>query len=89
MLRYTVRTDKKFDKQLSKIGEDNADRIRRWIIDNLEGSTNPKKLGKALAGRKRREWRWRVGNYRIMGEVLERELIILLLEVGHRREVYK
>ena len=65
------------------------DFIKTWIEKNLIGTTNPRQHGKGLMGNKSEYWRYRVGDYRILAEIRDAEVIIIIVEVGHRREIYK
>ena len=58
------------------------------FVDRIEKSTNPRFSGKALKGNDN-EWRYRVGDYRLVCEIKDRELIVWMIRVGHRREVYR
>jgi len=58
------------------------------FVDRIEESTNPRFSGKALKGNDN-EWRYRVGDYRLVCEIKDRELIVWMIRVGHRREVYR
>lgn len=58
------------------------------LVDKIEASVNPRFSGKALKGNDK-EWRYRVGDYRLVCEIKDRELIVWMVRVGHRREVYK
>ena len=58
------------------------------LVDKIEASINPRFSGKALKGNDK-EWRYRVGDYRLVCEIKDRELIVWMVRVGHRREVYK
>lgn len=60
-----------------------------WITKNLVGCKNPREHGKALKGNLKNQWRYRVGDYRILCDIMDDKLIILVLTAGHRREVYK
>lgn len=74
-------------KQFKKI--DNS--VKKQIVDFLaevEKLENPRVRGKALVGNLRGLWRYRVGAYRIFCEIRDQELIILVVEIGHRREIY-
>ncbi|MFQ8978526.1 MAG: type II toxin-antitoxin system RelE family toxin [Veillonella sp.] len=64
------------------------DAITWWLIkvDNVE---NPRYLGKSLTGNKTGLWRYRIGNYRVIADINDDRCIILALEVGHRKEIYK
>lgn len=59
------------------------------FIDELVNTHNPRSSGKALQGTLKGLWRYRVGNYRLICQIKDNELIILLLEVGHRKDIYK
>lgn len=63
--------------------------IKNWIIKNLEGCTNPFQQGKPLVGDKSGLWRYRVGDYRLICEVQQEKVVILVVEIGHRRDIYK
>jgi mRNA interferase RelE/StbE len=64
-------------------------RIKRFIESRLLGADNPRSLGDSLAGDKQGYWRYRVGDYRLICLLEDQELIILLVEIGHRREIYR
>lgn len=60
-----------------------------WLSKHLEGCDDPKAFGKELVGNYAGKWRYRVGDYRTICKIDNQSLIILALEPGHRREVYK
>ena len=72
---------KKLDKYTQKI-------ILLWLQKNLDGCTDPRIHGKALTANKVGQWRYRVGDYRILTSIEDDKLVILVIAVGHRREVY-
>jgi mRNA interferase RelE/StbE len=86
---YQIRTDPKFDKQIQKINRSISKQIQSWIENNLENTTAPRRQGKPLTGTKKGLWRYRIGDYRIITQIKDKQLIILCLSVGHRREIYK
>ncbi|KXT84133.1 RelE/StbE replicon stabilization toxin [Streptococcus sp. DD11] len=55
----------------------------------LDGLSNPRQIGKALLGPYKGLWRYRVGNYRVICQIIDDQLLVLALEVGHRKEIYK
>ena len=63
-------------------------RIYNWIGKNLENCEDPRRTGKALAGQYKGSWRYRIGNYRILTEIHDDVLVILLIDIGHRSTVY-
>ena len=75
-------------KQLSKIGKSEAKRIVRFLRERLEPMDDPRQLGLALKGADNL-WRYRVGDYRIIASIEDDRVRILVVRVGHRREVYR
>ena len=63
-------------------------RIYNWIGKNLENCEDPRRTGKALTGQFKGSWRYRVGDYRILAEIHDDVLVILLIDIGHRSTVY-
>ena len=88
-MSYSVLFTQKAKKQLSKLDRNTAKLIASWLKKNLEGCVNPRIHGKALVANKSDQWRYRVGDYRILAEIKDEEVIILVLQIGHRREIYK
>ena len=86
---YRVEFTEKALKALKKLDRYTALLITAWIRKNLEGCTNPRQHGKGLVGDKSGQWRYRVGDYRLLAEIQDDWIIILILNVGHRREIYK
>lgn len=80
---------KKADKQLAKMDVGVRRIIVAWLLKNIDGCDNPRIHGKGLTGNLSGAWRYRVGDYRILCEIREQELVVLALGIGHRREVYK
>lgn len=85
---YHVKFTKTALKQLSKLDKDILVMLKLWIDNNLENSENPRLKGKALVGNLKGYWRYRVGEYRIVADIVDNKLIIVLVSVAHRREVY-
>lgn len=74
---------------LRKLDPNISLRITGWIRENLEGCENPRAKGKALHGSRRDEWSYRVGDYRIIAKIEDDRILILVTDVGHRKEIYK
>ncbi len=75
-------------KALEKLDKPVRNRIERFL-DDVEQLDNPRQQGKALNGKYKGLWRYRVGDYRIICDIQDNQLIILVLELGHRKEIYK
>lgn len=76
-----LKTLKKLDKFTVRI-------IYEWIEKNLEGCEDPRAHGKALVANRRGQWRYRVGDYRIIALILDDKLIIQVINIGHRKTIY-
>ncbi|MDD2457934.1 MAG: type II toxin-antitoxin system RelE/ParE family toxin [Eubacteriales bacterium] len=76
-------------KQLKKMDKKIAALILSFIEAKLVGCDNPRLHGKALQGNLNDKWRYRVGDYRILAIIEDEKVIIVIVEVGHRREIYE
>lgn len=76
-------------KQFSKLDKPIKQRIISFLENRLATMDNPKQTGKALQGTLSEYWAYRVGNYRILTKHQGDQLLILIVEIGHRKEVYK
>ena len=88
-MRYTVEYTSKALKSLKKLDKPVLLMIKSWIEKNLIGTTEPRRHGKGLTSNRSGEWRYRVGDYRIIADIEDEKLIILVVEVEHRSRVYK
>ncbi|HIV63170.1 MAG TPA: type II toxin-antitoxin system RelE/ParE family toxin [Firmicutes bacterium] len=88
-MRYKVRFTDRAAKALKKLNKFTATTIISWIKKNLEDCENPRAHGKALTADRTGQWRYRVGDYRLIADIQDDTVIILILEIGHRREIYK
>lgn len=88
-MKYKVVFTNEAKKQLKKLDKHIAALIIGWIEKNLEGCTNPRQHGKALIANRIGQWRYRIGDYRIICEIQDEKIIILILEIGHRRNIYE
>ncbi len=89
MKKYKVRFSQDAVKQLKKIDKKMAIMIKLWIVQNLENTTNSRLYGKALSGNHRGKWRYRVGNYRLLANIIDNEIMIMIFKIAHRSSVYK
>lgn len=88
-MRYTVEYTSKALKSLKKLDKSVLLMIKSWIEKNLVGTTEPRRHGKGLTSNRSGQWRYRVGDYRIIADIEDEKLIILVVEVEHRSRVYK
>jgi mRNA interferase RelE/StbE len=76
-------------KTLEQIDATTRNRIRRFIRERLQGTDNPRQHGKALTGRYAGKWRYRIGDYRLICQLQDARLVVLVVEMGHRNDVYR
>lgn len=89
MQKYNVELSERFKKEFRKLDKYTQKMIRAWINKNLVDCTDPRQHGKRLTANRSGQWRYRIGDYRLICEIKENELIILALSVGHRRDIYE
>jgi mRNA interferase RelE/StbE len=83
-IEFTV----KAEKQFAKLGKPIQAQIARYI-DELSSLDDPRSRGKALAGGLAGLWRYRVGDFRLLCRLQDETLVLLVLEMGHRKDIYK
>ncbi len=88
-MSYRVETTKRFDKEFKKLDRYTQMIIKSWIDKNLVNCENPRAHGKGLTSNRSGQWRYRIGDYRIICEIVDDRLVILALSVGHRSDIYK
>jgi mRNA interferase RelE/StbE len=86
-MTYRVEWSEHAVRQLDKLEQRVARAIVRFMAERVHGQRDPRSLGKPLRGE--RLWRYRVGDYRILCRFDDRVLVVLVVELGHRREVYR
>lgn len=87
-MTYHVELTEQARKALKKMDRQTAMMLTAWIRKNLEGCTDPRQHGKGLTANRSGQWRYRVGDYRIIADIQDDKIVILILTIGHRREVY-
>ena len=86
---YSVEYSTNASRFMKKLDNYTKTLLKSWINKNLEGCTNPFTHSKMLVGDKSGLWRYRVGDYRLICEVQQEKVVILVVEIGHRRDIYK
>ncbi|MBR5674947.1 MAG: type II toxin-antitoxin system mRNA interferase toxin, RelE/StbE family [Neisseriaceae bacterium] len=91
-MNWTREFDEKVKKDLKKLDKQTANRIFEYLTKTVIGkyADNPRAIGEALKGKKLGEyWKYRVGDCRVIAKIEDEKLVILVVKVGNRREVYK
>ena len=86
---YELKYEARAVKQIKKLDPATRKLIKSWIEKNLLNTDNPRQHGKGFTGNLSQYWRYRVGDYRMLVEINDDEIIIIIVEVGHRRDIYR
>jgi mRNA interferase RelE/StbE len=77
------------ERQITKLSRPAQKAIQRFLRERLLPAENPRQWGKPLRGEKQGLWRYRVGDYRLICDIQDEWVVVLVLEVGHRKDVYR
>ncbi len=80
-LPQVIKTLEKLDKYTKRI-------IVEWIEKHLVGCEDPRIFGKPLTANRVNQWRYRIGDYRVIVKIEDNRLVILVIAIGHRRDIY-
>jgi len=86
---WVYRFDERALKELKKLGRQAQRDIIAYLDERVAGDGDPRRFGKGLKADLAGLWRYRVGDYRILCQIKDRELLVLVVAVGHRRDVYE
>lgn len=86
-MSFIVKVAPRAQKQIRKLDPPAARRIRSFLEDTLQGIQSPRSVGKPLIDQE--FWRYRVGDYRILAHIRDGELLVLVVAIAHRREIYR
>lgn len=76
-------------KELRKLDRQVAARIVQTLEQRIATLDDPRSIGSALVGEHAGYWRWRIGDYRVIARIEDERIVILVVRVAHRREVYR
>jgi mRNA interferase RelE/StbE len=88
-MTWRIEFDNRARKELRKLNPQDQDRILKWLRHNLTGDENPRRFGTSLKGRMKGLWRYRIGDHRIISQIKDEEIVILVIRIGHRRDIYR
>ena len=87
-MQYKIVFSEKAKKQLKKLDKHISALILGWLEKNIQNCDNPRVHGKGLVENKSGQWRYRIGDYRVICEIKGNQVIVLVLNIGHRKEIY-
>ncbi len=87
---WTIELTQTATRQLAQLDKAVARRIRKFLQQRIAPVENPRSLGQKLQGPTLGEfWKYRVGDYRIIVSIEDDRLVVLVIQIGHRRELYR
>jgi mRNA interferase RelE/StbE len=88
-LAWRIEIAESAERQLAKLDKQTARRITKYLRERIAPLEDPRSLGEGLKGQLREYWKYRVGDYRIIADIQDDVLRILVVRLGNRKEVYR
>ena len=86
---WTIEITRTAEKHIKKLDGPSRRSIVRFLRERLKSAENPRQWGKPLHGDKRGLWRYRVGDYRLICDIQDERITVLVLEVAQRKDIYR
>jgi len=87
-MSWVYKFDQRALKELKKLGKQAQREIIDYLDERVAGDANPRRFGKGLKADLAGLWRYRVGDFRILCQIVDGELLVPVVAVGHRRDIY-
>lgn len=87
-MAWTIEIEKAAKKELAKLDKTVADRILRFLEERIATDDDPRRLGEGLTENLAGLWKYRVGSFRVIAEIQEHRVVVLVVRIGHRSTVY-
>jgi len=88
-MAWKIRLEKNAQKELKKISQGDQLRIYGFLKNRLAVRDNPREIGDALSGPFKDYWKYHVGDYRLIALIEDEEIVITIVRIGNRREIYR
>jgi mRNA interferase RelE/StbE len=88
-LAWTIQFSTRATREIEKLDRSVQKQIRQFLRERIAPANNPRVFGHALTGELGDLWRYRVGDYRLICKIQDEIVTILVVRVGHRREIYR
>lgn len=76
-------------RQLRKMDPGQRAIVLSWMDKNIDGCDDPRTHGKGLTANRSGQWRYRIGDYRVLCDIVDEKLTVLAIEIGHRSKAYE
>jgi mRNA interferase RelE/StbE len=88
-LASTIQFDPRAERELARLDRQVQVRILRFLRERVAPLDDPRDSGEALTGPLRPFWKYRVGHYRVIVDIQDEQLVVLVVRIGHRGSVYR
>lgn len=89
MTKWKITFTLKASKNFAKLDKQSQQLIQKYINFKILQISDPRKLGKPLVGELKGLWRYRIDKFRIICEIVDEQLIISIIKIGHRSDIYE
>ena len=88
-MSWVYRFDQRALKELKQLGQQAQREIVAYLDERVASDADPRRFGKGLKADLAGLWRYRVGDFRILCQIVDGEMLVLVVAVGHRRDIYR
>jgi mRNA interferase RelE/StbE len=88
-MAWTIEFDPTARRELEKLDKSISDRILKFLHERIAALDDPRRIGERLQGTLRQFWKYRVGDYRLICSIKDDRLVVIVVRVGHRRQIYQ
>ncbi len=88
-MAWQIEFDPTARRELEKLDKPVSERILKFLYQRVGALDDPRKIGERLQGTLRQFWKYRVGDYRLICSIKDERVVVIVVRVGHRREIYK
>lgn len=87
-MSYHLEFTRDVQRSLRKMDKHQAKLIVRWLYQHVDGVEDPRSFGKGLTANRTGQWRYRIGNYRVIVEIEDNRMVVTAINIGHHRDIY-
>ena len=89
-MAWIIEISKQAERDLGRFDHQTSQRVIKFLMTRVAGLENPRAIGEALQGAELgKYWKYRVGDYRIIADIQDKHITIIVVRIGNRREIYR
>lgn len=85
---WKIEYDEKAVRELLKLDRQAAQRIKKYLDERIATDDDPRRFGEGLTENLAGLWKYRIGDFRVIAEIQDKKIVVLIIRIGHRRKVY-